>query len=193
VVHKFHLIAYHWQLVFPLESFLHVISATPPSAIQSDTGYSRDVISLEELQDLMDEVGAITTSRLQHRVTHLTYGRRIFRAGDDFLGLGPERLDEGDIVVVLPGGPTPYILRPSSVNQERYELIGECYVYGLMSCEALQHVREELQKSGTVVPVTGHARCASPLEWFTMDTGPSTAVMDTTVNLARTTETTSAE
>jgi hypothetical protein len=61
-----------------------------------------------------------------------------------------------------------------------------------MSCEALQHVQEELQKRGSVVPVTGHARCSSPLEWFTMDTGPSTAVMDTTVNLARTTETTSA-
>ncbi|KAH7082693.1 heterokaryon incompatibility protein-domain-containing protein [Paraphoma chrysanthemicola] len=161
---------------FPLQAFLHVISATPPSAIESETGYTRDVITMEELEHLMAEVDRHTYSRLQRRVMQYTYGRKMFIAGD-FIGLGPETMQEDGLLVVLPGGPTPYILRPSPLNSHQFELVGECYVHGLMNCEALQHVREQLAQIGYVVPITGHAKCSAPLEWFIMDSGRDKGVI----------------
>ncbi|KAH7093600.1 heterokaryon incompatibility protein-domain-containing protein [Paraphoma chrysanthemicola] len=155
---------------FPLQAFLHVISATPPSAIESETGYTRDVITMEELEHLMADVDRQNYSRLQRRVMQYTYGRKLFIAGD-FIGLGPETMQEDGLLVVLPGGPTPYILRPSPLNPHQFELVGECYVHGLMNCEALQHVREQLAQVGHIVPITGHPKCSAPLEWFIMDSG----------------------
>jgi hypothetical protein len=102
------------------------------------------------------------------RVRQLAYRRRLFCAGQDFMGLGPEHLEVGDIVVVLLGGPTPYILRPVVGNQKQYILIGECYVFGLMNCEGLQHVQDMLRQKGFHIPHTGPPRCTSPLEVFTL-------------------------
>jgi hypothetical protein len=102
------------------------------------------------------------------RVRQLAYRRRLFCAGRDFMGLGPEHLEVGDIIVVLLGGPTPYILRPVVGSQEQYILIGECYVFGLMNCEGLQHVQDMLRQKGFHIPHTGPPRCTSPLEIFTL-------------------------
>ncbi|KAF2027293.1 hypothetical protein EK21DRAFT_72158 [Setomelanomma holmii] len=154
------------EAIFPLDRFLHVLSATPPSAVQSETGYSRDVITLEELSELMTESDQSNLSRLQRRVVELTYGRRVFLAGENLIGLGPESMVEGDVVAVLLGGPTPYILRSVEPDRQRYKLVGECYVFGLMNCEGLQHLEEELRHSGFTLPVTGIAMGSSPLEWF---------------------------
>ena len=117
------------------------------------------MITLEEFQPPNPLV--VGWSRLQQRVAQMTFGRRIFHDGRDFLGLGPESMEVGDIVVVLLGGPTPYTLRPLVEDPKRYKLVGECYVSGIMNCEALQH-------KGFNVPVTGEGRCSSPLEWFTL-------------------------
>jgi hypothetical protein len=67
----------------------------------------------------------------------INYGTRLFATEDTraILGTGPEGLCVGDIVCVLFGGDVPFILRPSS--QGNYQLIGECYVSGIMRGEAL--------------------------------------------------------
>ena len=62
--------------------------------------------------------------------------RRLFFSKDlAYIGLGPEILDENDIICILFGGATLFILRPSG-NQ--YRLVGECYVSELMKGEAIQ-------------------------------------------------------
>jgi Heterokaryon incompatibility protein (HET) len=71
-----------------------------------------------------------------------------------FIGTGHPSVEPGDIVVVLHGGPTPYILRPTieadrfkgwyvpsspliTFRNEVYLFIGECYVHGIMQGEAI--------------------------------------------------------
>ncbi len=56
-------------------------------------------------------------------------GRRGFRTAEEDLGLGPHCLQAGDLVCILFGGCTPYILRPSG---DRYRFVGECYLHEYM-------------------------------------------------------------
>ncbi|VTO88525.1 unnamed protein product [Fusarium graminearum] len=61
--------------------------------------------------------------------------RRLFLTRDlSYIGLGPKTMEEGDIICVLFGGATPFVLRRSG---ECYRFIGECYVYDLMNGEAM--------------------------------------------------------
>lgn len=54
-------------------------------------------------------------------------GRRFFLTSSGAIGLGPEGLQEGDVVVVLGGGPVPYLLRkePWEQGAESWRFIGE--------------------------------------------------------------------
>ncbi|KAE8441554.1 hypothetical protein EG329_004673 [Mollisiaceae sp. DMI_Dod_QoI] len=66
------------------------------------------------------------------------HGTPLFRTSEGSLGLCPPRAQPNDIIVILYGGPVPFILRerdgygrqPNMAVQ--YELIGECYVQGYM-------------------------------------------------------------
>lgn len=48
--------------------------------------------------------------------------------------LGPAAAEKGDVVCVLFGGKTPYMLRPKG---DHYLFVGECYVHGIMDGEAI--------------------------------------------------------
>jgi hypothetical protein len=61
--------------------------------------------------------------------------RRAFVTKDGYLGLGPDAIQAGDIVVVLLGSNVPFILRESVKN--KFQLVGECYVYGIMNGEIM--------------------------------------------------------
>lgn len=61
--------------------------------------------------------------------------RKFFRTKDGYYGLGSSIIEEGDLVCVLLGGVTPFILRPDG---DHYNLVGECYVHGLMHGEAIE-------------------------------------------------------
>ncbi|KAK5171957.1 uncharacterized protein LTR77_003594 [Saxophila tyrrhenica] len=65
--------------------------------------------------------------------------RRAFRTASGYVGLGPQVMREGDLVVILIGCETPYVLRPH-VNGT-YRLLGHCYVYGVMDGEAMREHR----------------------------------------------------
>lgn len=47
-----------------------------------------------------------------------------------FLGLAPRDVRSGDVVCVVRGSQKPLILRP--LPHGRYQLVGECYVHGIM-------------------------------------------------------------
>jgi hypothetical protein len=76
-------------------------------------------------------------------VSRINHGARIFSTGNAraILGTGPEGLCVGDVVCVLFGSDVPFILRPSPEGD--YQLIGECYVSGIMRGEALDMGLEE--------------------------------------------------
>jgi hypothetical protein len=48
----------------------------------------------------------------------------------------PEGTKEGDIIAILYGGRTPFILRPNSASKDEYVLVGPAYVHGFMDAEA---------------------------------------------------------
>ncbi|KAJ4301073.1 hypothetical protein N0V90_003163 [Kalmusia sp. IMI 367209] len=74
-------------------------------------------------------------SRYTSALTPLLH-RRLFITSTGHLGLGPEAMMSGDVVVVLFGGKVPFVLR--RVGDEQWKLIGECYVNGFMHGEALE-------------------------------------------------------
>ncbi|KAK3319593.1 heterokaryon incompatibility protein-domain-containing protein [Cercophora scortea] len=71
-------------------------------------------------------------------------GRRVFTCADGkYYGLGPAAMREGDVVVVLFGGVVPFVLRrvggeDGEEEEERWRLVGECFVPGLMQGEAVE-------------------------------------------------------
>lgn len=61
-------------------------------------------------------------------------GHCTFRSTEGYFGLGPKSLEIGDQVWIMPRSPVPFILRRSlnSSTPNRYSVIGECYVHGIM-------------------------------------------------------------
>jgi hypothetical protein len=68
-----------------------------------------------------------------------THGRRVFVTSKGIIGLGPALVQPGDIVVILFGGCTPFVLRPVD---NYYLLIGECYIHSQMDGAAVEGWRE---------------------------------------------------
>jgi hypothetical protein len=64
-----------------------------------------------------------------------TRGRVMFVSATGWLGMAPHGTREGDIVFVAVGADVPYILRAC---EDGYELVGECYVQGIMDGEAME-------------------------------------------------------
>jgi hypothetical protein len=61
--------------------------------------------------------------------------RRLFWTENAVLGLGPQCMRAGDVVVVLHGGNTPYILRPKGDN---YLFMGQAYVDDIMNGQLIE-------------------------------------------------------
>lgn len=85
--------------------------------------------------------------------------RRLFRTKKNFLGSGPEGVQAGDLVFIIPGASVPYILRSTFPKAARlsfirnsnshafnsYRLIGEAYVHGIMHGEAVKEKEDRLE------------------------------------------------
>lgn len=64
--------------------------------------------------------------------------RSYFRTHHDYLGLSVQTIQPGDGVYLIAGAAVPYVFRPvSGDRKDRFRLIGEAYVHGVMYGEAL--------------------------------------------------------
>ncbi|KAI1031855.1 hypothetical protein LB504_000149 [Fusarium proliferatum] len=61
---------------------------------------------------------------------------KIFVTETGYVGFGPRCMRPGDVVCVLFGGRTPYVIRPTAAPDE-YLFLGPAYVHGLMDGEAI--------------------------------------------------------
>ncbi|CAF9940353.1 MAG: hypothetical protein HETSPECPRED_002390 [Heterodermia speciosa] len=68
-----------------------------------------------------------------------TVGRRMFVTERGYLGLAPELTELGCRVAVGKGGKFPLILKPK--EHERWELIGDCYVHGIVHGEGFEQCK----------------------------------------------------
>jgi hypothetical protein len=70
--------------------------------------------------------------------------RRFFWTENASLGLGPQCMRAGDVVVVLHGGNTPYVLRPKG---DKYLFMGQAYVDDIMNGQLMEKLdRGEVQE-----------------------------------------------
>ena len=72
--------------------------------------------------------------------------RSLFSTVDRKLGLGPTSARQGDQIWILNGAKVPFILRP--ISDEMFELVGACYVHGIMHGQEVGFVR------GAALPFT---------------------------------------
>lgn len=68
------------------------------------------------------------------RMEEVSQGRKLFLSTDGYLGIGPAKMQNGDVVAYLDGAEVPFILRPLPTGD--FTLVGETYVYGLMDRDA---------------------------------------------------------
>ncbi|KAM0426437.1 hypothetical protein ACHAPT_008128 [Fusarium lateritium] len=68
-------------------------------------------------------------------------GSKPFLTSRGYVGLGPAAMEDGDLVVILYGSHVPFVLRPR--DGDKYQLLGEAYVHGIMDGEFMQVEREK--------------------------------------------------
>lgn len=85
--------------------------------------------------------GGITQWRLdmsasyRHNLMRLQ-GRKVFITRGGYIGLGPAEIRCSDNISIILGGKTPFIIR--SGGNEKFRLIGEAYVHGMMEGEMME-------------------------------------------------------
>ncbi|KAF2133065.1 hypothetical protein P153DRAFT_283907 [Dothidotthia symphoricarpi CBS 119687] len=81
-------------------------------------------------------------STIDHTIMAATLSRRLIRTGNGYIGLGPAATMVGDEVFILRGGKTPFVLRRSRRDLV-YEVVGDCYMQGLMYGEGREGIEPE--------------------------------------------------
>lgn len=70
---------------------------------------------------------------------NVTFGRRFAVSALGYLCMLPDEASLGDKIVLVKGGQVPLLLRPQQAN---FQLIGECYVHGIMDGKVMKKVME---------------------------------------------------
>jgi hypothetical protein len=63
-------------------------------------------------------------------------GWRFIVTKGGFVGVAPPSAKEGDVISIFDGGAVPFLIRRSSSVQGAFQLVGECYVHGIMDGDA---------------------------------------------------------
>ncbi|KAL2009601.1 hypothetical protein VTN00DRAFT_5408 [Thermoascus crustaceus] len=71
---------------------------------------------------------------------HVYGGRRLYVTERKYIGLGPEDVDAGDGVWILPGSYVPRVLREQTLEGgiKQYRMVGDTYLHGIMQGEAME-------------------------------------------------------
>lgn len=95
------------------------------------------------LQKVSESLGDISKkNNLMTAIAEACKGRRFFiTGGKHYMGVVPEITEPGDKLCVLLGCCAPFVIRPKN---NRYQLLGECFVPGLMDGEILDDEKYEV-------------------------------------------------
>jgi hypothetical protein len=72
--------------------------------------------------------------------TKIRRKRKIFSTLGRYVGICPEWAQPGDLLCMLYCGDVPYVLRPKGEGE--VQLVGECYVHGMMNGQGLNLLKE---------------------------------------------------
>ncbi|EME48316.1 hypothetical protein DOTSEDRAFT_161770 [Dothistroma septosporum NZE10] len=113
-------------------------------------GLNQYVSYLTKLRDFPPDVEDLLPDASDHEQRASQYealfrkaceGRRFIVTAEGRIGIAPGLAEEGDIVVVLWGGGTPFVLRPRADGM--FLILGQCYVHGIMDEEAVKEWKEK--------------------------------------------------
>ena len=95
------------------------------------------------------------------------YNARFFVSEDGFLGLVGRHIFPGDKICVLAGGRLPFILRPLEPNANRFKLVSECFVMGIMDGEATRNPRWSYssRKEQEIMPSKNQVDGSNHVKW----------------------------
>jgi len=81
------------------------------------------------------------STHFKHAFGRLATGRSVFRTKEGHIGMGHKTVRTGDEVWILPRAFVPVVLRRLSEDSigSRYQLVGECYIHGIMDGEFFEH------------------------------------------------------
>lgn len=82
-------------------------------------------------------------SEYLEQVLKAMIGRKFALTHRQYVGLVPMKAEPGDQVFIPYGGEVPFILRKMTEGKDAYLLVGECYIHGIMSGEAMGTTRAE--------------------------------------------------
>jgi Heterokaryon incompatibility protein (HET) len=89
--------------------------------------------SLKTQAQVGTQVAPKSDSKTLRRIIYeCEFQRRFFRTAKGYIGLGPRSLECKDKVAILFGGSVPFVLREADSSSQRYHLIGESYIHGIM-------------------------------------------------------------
>lgn len=63
---------------------------------------------------------------------------RLCETESGLVGMVPLDTMVGDLVYIFAGGPSPFVLRPSAGLQNKYRVVGGCYIHGVMNGEVVR-------------------------------------------------------
>jgi len=98
--------------------------------------------------DLKSPSMGVKYQELQEAFKSALLNRRLCWTKKGHLGLVPRFAKQDDHVVVVPGSPVPFVVRP--FVKRTYHFIGECYIDGIMDGEALKNQGQLLEDIGLV-------------------------------------------
>ncbi|PVH80079.1 hypothetical protein DL98DRAFT_572177 [Cadophora sp. DSE1049] len=75
--------------------------------------------------------------RVMAELRRTSRGRSFFNTAGGHIGMCPDSAQCGDVVVVMLGCEVPLVLRPQPDCVDNFQVVGECYVPGIMTAEAL--------------------------------------------------------
>jgi Heterokaryon incompatibility protein (HET) len=115
---------------YPLESLIQYAALDRRWRLESENS-----ISVTDLQSLNSFTG-----RFYDTIVRMT--RRLMVSKDGLLGIAPDQSQKGDMICILFGCSVPVVLRKTA-DGTKFEFIGECFVDGYMSGEAVLDNRFE--------------------------------------------------
>ena len=96
------------------------------------------LISLRDNRDYPGHPDDLTViNAYSHWVENACTGRKFFSTTGGSVGIGPVKMREGDHICVFESGRPVYVLRRKKSTESVYELLGDAFVFGLMSGQAL--------------------------------------------------------
>jgi hypothetical protein len=76
-------------------------------------------------------------------------GRKFALTRDEFFAIVPDGTQPGDVVCIFFGAQTPFVLRASpksNASPKGYQLVGECYVHGIMEGEMINNTEDGVEQ-----------------------------------------------